>query len=93
MIFTIKNDEKEILYHNFIIISLKNELTRVLYFEENFQLNEENNEFNFLSEATLFCKRIKIYNETILKSFAFILQGTKNTLRLLDLNGFFFKKK
>lgn len=92
MIFTIKNDEKEILYHNFIIISLKNELTRVLYFEENFQLNEENNEFNFLSEATLFCKRIKIYNETILKSFAFILQATKNTLRLLDLNGFFFKK-
>lgn len=88
MIFTIKNDEKQIIYHNFIIISLKNELSRVLFFDENFQLNEENSEFNFLTEATLFCKRIKIFIGTEYKFFNFILQATKHTIRLLELTGF-----
>lgn len=88
MIFTIKNDEKQIIYHNFIIISLKNELSRVLFFDENFQINEENNEFNFLTEATLFCKRIKIFLGIEYKFFNFILQATKHTIRLLEMTGF-----
>ena len=84
-IFTIKNDEKQIIYHNFIIISLKNGASRVLFFE-NFQLNEEN-EFNFLNEATLFCKRIKLGFDNNFKFCNFLLQATKKQVRLLDLNG------
>lgn len=91
MIFTIKNDEKQIIYHNFIIISLKNGLSRVLIFDENFQLNEDTNEFNFLTEATLFCKRIKVnLEENNAKYCNFLLQATKHQLRLLDLSGFLF---
>lgn len=91
MIFTIKNDEKQIIYHNFIIISLKNGLSRFLVFDENFQLNEENNEFNFLTEATLFCKRIKVDFVDNCNYCNFLLQATKHQLRLLDLSGFNFK--
>ena len=88
MIFTIKNDEKEIIYHNFIIISLKNGTSRVLYFEENFQLNEENSEFQFLSDSTLYCKRIRLGLENNnSKSCSFLLQATKHQMRLLDLSG------
>lgn len=84
-IFTIKNDEQQIIYHNFIIISLKNGGARVLHFE-NFQVNEEN-EFKFINEATVFCKRIKLGIENSFRYCNFLLQATKRQVRLLDLNG------
>ena len=91
MIFTIKNDEKQIVYHNFIIIALKNGTSKVFSFDESFQLNEENNEeFKFLNEAPLFCKRIRLVFGNNFKSCNFVLQATNHQLRLLDLSGKYF---